>query len=107
MKTKQSSSATGFQVMLYDFVLFFLPTQVSLNPNMMRSMAEMATLKKQNKRLQDKMAQLRQLCDKQQAASKTTLEVRTVTGVFNHYSYGDAFAFVLLPSTVKRLSLHR
>lgn len=67
----------------------------------------MATLKKQNKRLQDKMAQLRQLCDKQQAASKTTLEVSTVTGVFSHYSYGDTFAFVFVTSTVKRLSLNR
>ena len=80
---------------------------MSLNPNMVKGMAEMATLKKQNKRLQDKMAQLRQLCDKQQAASKTTLEVRTVTGVLSHYSYGDAFALVLLPSAVKRVSLNR
>ena len=59
-------------------------------------MAEMATLKKQNKRLQDKMTQLRQLCEKQQAASKTTLEVGTVTGVFSHYSHEDVFGFVCL-----------
>ena len=45
---------------------------------MVRGMAEMATLKKQNKRLQDKMNQLRQMCDKQQSVGKTTLEVRTI-----------------------------
>ena len=80
---------------------------MSLNPNIVKGMAEMATLKKQNKRLQDKMTQLRQLCEKQQAASKTTLEVGTVTGVFSHYSHEDVFGFVCLTSTVKRLSLHR
>jgi len=45
---------------------------------MVKNMTEMATLKKQNKRLHDKMNQLRQMCDKQQQAGKTTLEVRTL-----------------------------
>ena len=43
----------------------------------------MATLKRQNKRLQDKMTQLRQMCDKQQAEHKSTLEVSTVEGTVN------------------------
>lgn len=59
----------------------------SLNPDMVKNMTEMATLKKQNKRLHDKMNQLRQMCDKQQQAGKTTLEVSDVRAII-----GDANA---------------
>lgn len=51
---------------------------VNLNPGLVKGMAEMATLKRQNKRLQDKMTQLRQMCDKQQAEHKSTLEISDV-----------------------------
>ena len=48
---------------------------------MVKGIAEMTTLKKQNKRLQDKMAQLRQMCDKHQSEGQTTLAVGTITAV--------------------------
>lgn len=54
---------------------------VSLNPGMVKGIAEIATLKKQNKRLQDKMNQLRQLCDKQQAENRSTVEISHVRAI--------------------------
>ena len=48
---------------------------------MVKGIAEMTTLRKQNKRLQDKMAQLRQMCDKHQSEGQTTLAVCTITAV--------------------------
>ncbi|KAJ7391854.1 hypothetical protein OS493_016144 [Desmophyllum pertusum] len=56
---------------------------VSLNPAVVKGMAEMATLKKQNKRLQDKMNHIRQLCDKRQSEGKSVIavtEVRAIIG---------------------------
>lgn len=47
---------------------------------MVKGLAEMATLRKQNKRLQDKMTQLRKLCDQQQAENQSAVQVRTQTG---------------------------
>lgn len=55
--------------------------KVSLNPQMVKGIAEMTTLKKQNKRLQDKMAQLRQMCDKHQSEGQTTLAITDVRAI--------------------------
>ena len=48
---------------------------------MVKGIAEMTTLRKQNKRLQDKMTQLRQMCDKHQSEGQITLAVCTITAV--------------------------
>ncbi|KAL9968317.1 hypothetical protein ACROYT_G026678 [Oculina patagonica] len=63
-----------------------LKKNVSLNPAVVKGMAEMATLKKQNKRLQDKMNNIRQLCDKKQSEGKSVVpvsEVRSIIGETN------------------------
>lgn len=63
-----------------------LKKNVSLNPAVVKGMAEMATLKKQNKRLQDKMNNIRNLCDKKQSEGKNVVsvsEVRTILGETN------------------------
>lgn len=54
---------------------------LSLNPNMVKGLAEMATLRKQNKRLQDKMTQLRKLCDQQQAENQSAVQVSAVRAI--------------------------
>jgi len=63
-----------------------LKKNVSLNPAVVKGMAEMATLKKQNKRLQDKMNNVRNLCDKKESEGKNVVpvsEVRAIIGETN------------------------
>ncbi|RMX42363.1 hypothetical protein pdam_00004872 [Pocillopora damicornis] len=63
-----------------------LKKNVSLTPAVVKGMADNATLKKQNKRLQDKMNHLRQLCDKKQSEGKSDVpisELRAIIGEMN------------------------
>lgn len=86
-----------------------LKKNVSLTPAVVKGMADNATLKKQNKRLQDKMNHLRQLCDKKQSEGKSDVpisELRAIIGEMNSNTQTTA-PHASAPATTSRAPAER